>query len=111
MRRILVDQARRRAAKVHGGDRKRRELHESMIATTNDSTDLVALSAALDRLQEEDPDKATLVKLRYFTGLTIPQAAQAMGISRATAERHWTYSRLRLYQWIHGLEGNPGGPA
>ena len=60
------------------------------------------LSEALDRLAREDADKATLVKLRYFTGLTIPQAAQAMGISHATAERYWTYSRLRLYQWMTG---------
>ena len=102
MRRILVEQARRKAAAVRGGDRKRVELDESAIAITDDSTDLVALSEALDRLAREDADKATLVKLRYFTGLTIPQAAQAMGISHATAERYWTYSRLRLYQWMTG---------
>ena len=104
MRRILVEQARRRAASVHGGDLRRVELNDSTIATSDDSTDLIALSDALDRLHEEDPDKATLVQLRYFTGLTIPQAAEAMGISHSTAERYWAYSRLRLYRWIHGPE-------
>jgi RNA polymerase sigma factor (TIGR02999 family) len=100
MRRILVEQARRRSAAIRGGDRKRVELHESAIVLDDDSTDLVALSDALDRLQREDADKALLVKLRYFTGLTIAQAASAMEISHATAERYWTYSRLRLFQWM-----------
>ena len=57
---------------------------------------------ALERLEREDPTKASLVKLRYFVGLTIPQAADALQISRATAERYWAYSRARLYQWIAG---------
>ncbi len=100
MRRIMVEQARRKAAMKHGGDLKRLELRESFIEISEDSVDVVALSEALDRLQQEAPDKATLVKLRYFTGLTLPQAADALGVSRATAARWWEYSRLRLFQWI-----------
>ena len=100
MRRILVEQARRKAAAVHGGGREREDLHDSMIAVRDDNTDILSLSDALDRLEMEDPVKAQLVKLRYFVGLTIPQAADALGISHATAERYWTYSRARLYQWL-----------
>ncbi len=100
MRRILVDQARRKAAAIHGGGREREDLHDSMIAVRDDDTDIVSLSEMIERLEMEDPVKAQLVKLRYFVGLTIPQAARALGISHATAERYWTYSRARLYQWL-----------
>ena len=102
MRRILVEQARRKASVRGGGGRKRHEFHDSAIAVEDDSIDLIALSEALDRLTAEAPRKSELVKLRYFTGLTISEAAAVMGISRATAERYWTYSRLRLYQWMSG---------
>ena len=100
MRRILVDQARRKAAPVHGGGREHEALRESIISVRGDDTDLISLSDALERLEREDSVKAQLVKLRYFVGLTIPQAAEALGISHATAERYWTYSRARLYQWL-----------
>ena len=70
------------------------------VAGGDAGVDLVALRSAIDRLHAEAPDKATLVKLRYFTGLTIPQAADVLGVSLATAERWWAYSRLRLFQWI-----------
>ena len=102
MRRILVEQARRKAAPKHGGEQRHVELRESFIALDDDSTDLVALSKALDRLHDEDPRKATLVKLRYFTGLTVLQAAEALGVSHTTAERWWAYSRVRLFRWIQG---------
>lgn len=100
MRRILVEQARRKAAAVHGRGREREDLHDSIIAVCDVDTDLISLSEVLERLEREDPVKAQLVKLRYFVGLTIPQAADALGISHATAERYWTYSRARLYQWL-----------
>jgi len=102
MRRILVEQARRKTSVRGGGGRKRHELHDSAIAVEDDSIDLIALSEALDRLTAEAPRKSELVKLRYFTGLTIAEAAAAMGISHATAERYWAYSRLKLYQWMDG---------
>jgi RNA polymerase sigma factor (TIGR02999 family) len=106
MRRILIEQARKKATVRHGGGRGREDLEQATIAVHEDVTDLQALNEALDRLDREDPAKATLVKLRYFTGLTIPQAADALGISHATAERHWAYSRARLYQWMTG-SGRP----
>lgn len=101
MRRILVEQARHKAAKKHGGGLNRIELRESSIGTRDEPLDLIALSDALDRLHAESPDKATLVKLRFFTGLTIKQAAESLNISPSTADRWWTYSRLQIYQWMH----------
>ncbi len=109
MRRILVEQARRKKAIIHGGGRQRVDLHESAIVLADESVDILALSAALDRLAAEEPDKATLVKLRHFAGLTIEQAAEALGISHATAERWWTYARLRLFQWLQ-QEAEAGTP-
>ena len=100
MRRILVEQARRKASLKHGGGRKRVELDEAFLASDDASSDVMAISDALERLHQEDPRKAELVKLRYFAGLTIAEAAEAMNISHATAERYWAYSRLRLFQWI-----------
>ncbi len=106
MRRILIDHARRKKAARHGGGRERVELHDSFLGSENDDVDLEALSAALDRLHSEDAQKATLVKLRYFVGMTIPQTAEALGVSHATVERWWTYSRLRLFQWIRNSPGD-----
>ncbi|MCH8880790.1 MAG: sigma-70 family RNA polymerase sigma factor [Planctomycetes bacterium] len=106
MRRILIDHARRKKAARHGGERERVELHDSFLGSEEDNVDLEALSIALDRLHSEDPQKATLVKLRYFVGMTIPQTAEALGVSHATVERWWTYSRLRLFQWIRSSAGD-----
>ena len=107
MRRILIDHARRKKAARHGGERERVELRDSFLGfEDDDDVDLDALSTALDRLHSEDPQKATLVKLRYFVGMTIPQTAEALGVSHATVERWWTYSRLRLFQWIRSSAGN-----
>ncbi len=101
MRRILVEQARRRARLKHGGGRQREELAQAEeVATPEPSTDLIALDEALAKLAHEDPQKADLVKLRHFTGLTIEQAAEVLGISRATADRHWAYARAWLYHEI-----------
>jgi RNA polymerase sigma factor (TIGR02999 family) len=103
MRRILVEQARWRASARHGGGHRRVELDDALTAApaADDSrVDVLALNRALERLQQEDPRKAELVMLRYFAGLTIADAAQAMNISHATAERYWAYSRLRLFQWM-----------
>ena len=100
MRRILVERARRKAADKHGGGRQRVGLTGAEVAVDDDARQVLAVSDALERLAQEDPRKADLVKLRYFAGLTIAEAAEAMGISHATAERDWTYSRLRLYEWL-----------
>jgi RNA polymerase sigma factor (TIGR02999 family) len=104
MRRILVDQARRRDAIKRGGNRHRIELDGMEVAaeieTADSSVDLVALDEAIAALAEEDERKATLVKLRYFTGLTLDQTAAALDISPATADRDWAYSKAFLYAQI-----------
>ena len=98
MRRILVENARRKSRIKHGGDLQRIEMVESgaMILDNRLADDLIALDEALERLNQKERLKADLVKLRYFAGLTIPQAAAALGISHATAERYWVYARCWL---------------
>jgi RNA polymerase sigma factor (TIGR02999 family) len=100
MRRILVDNARRKRAAKHGGGHRRRDLDEVEIAAGAPAEDLMALDEALTRLAAEDPAKAELVKLRYFAGLSIEEAALALGISPATAKRRWAYARAWLFRII-----------
>jgi RNA polymerase sigma factor (TIGR02999 family) len=102
MRRILVDSARRRQSLKRGGDRVRHELNEFNIAAPESSEELLALDEALNQLAENDKLAAELVKLRYFAGLTMQQAAESLGIPLRTAERLWTYGRTWLYRAIHG---------
>lgn len=97
MRRILVEKARRKARVKHGGQIDRVEFQDNDAVDESSNENLLALDDALDRLAAEDAQKAELVKLRYFAGLTLEQAAEALGISRATASRYWTYSRAWLY--------------
>ena len=97
MRRILVENARRKRRIKHGGDLNRVDLDDVELATEEPCEDLVALDEALRKLEAEDPRKAELVKLRFFAGLTMPEIALAMKISLATAERDWTYARTWLY--------------
>ena len=96
MRRILIEKARRKRRAKHGGGRQRVALDEALPAAMP-RDDLVALDEALTRFAQREPAKAELVKLRFFAGLTLPQAAQVLGISPATAQRHWTYARTWLY--------------
>ena len=100
MRRILVERARRKGREKHGGGRKQVELADSDLVSEPQSDRLVAVSEALDRLAEEDPTKADLVKLRYFAGLSVEQAGEVLGVSRATADRWWTYAKAWLYHEI-----------
>lgn len=97
MRRILIDRARRRNRERHGGGLCRVDLDSVDLAATTDDSTLLCLDEALSRLAEESFQKAELVKLRYFAGLTIADAARALGISEATAKRHWAYARAWLY--------------
>ena len=97
MRRILIDRAREKQSLRRGGNRHRQNLSDIEPAIQVPSDDLLALDEALHRLQAIDERKAELVKLRYFSGLTIPQAAEVLGISVATADRDWSYARV----WIH----------
>jgi RNA polymerase sigma factor (TIGR02999 family) len=98
MRQILIDQARRKAAARHGGDRQRVELTDSKIIGGAPDDQLLAVNEALDRLVAHAPAKAQLVKLRYFVGLTLTDAAEALDISEPTAKRYWTYARAWLYR-------------
>lgn len=100
MRRILVENARRKKSSKHGGDRRRIDLDGLDLAGQETSGDLLALDEALTKLSETDPGAAELVKLRYFAGLTIEQAARLQGISRRTAVDHWAYARAWLRRQI-----------
>ena len=97
MRRILIDQARRKKSRRHGGGMTRKPLECNEIAVPEPAVDLLAVNEALTRFETIDKPKADLVKLRYFAGLTIPEAAEALGISTTTADRHWAYARA----WLH----------
>jgi RNA polymerase sigma factor (TIGR02999 family) len=97
MRRILVENARRKHGPKYGGGIQRIDVDLNLVAAPVRSSDLLALNDALTRLAEESPVRAELVKLRFFAGLTIPDAAEILGISLATAERYWTYARTWLY--------------
>ena len=97
MRRILVENARRKKGPRHGGSLQRIDADLNLVAADVRSVDLLALDDALTRLAEESPVRAELVKLRFFAGLTVPEAAKVLGISLATAERYWTFARTWLY--------------
>jgi RNA polymerase sigma factor (TIGR02999 family) len=97
MRRILIDQARHKRSQRQGGGLKRQPLEQVEIADPEPSLDILAVNEALERFEKVDALKAKLVKLRYFTGLTIPQAADTLGISTTTADRYWAYARA----WLH----------
>lgn len=105
MRRILIDRARRQHSQKRGGDLLRVELDAgALLAAPDDRSDeeLLALDQALQQFEREDPARARLVKLRYFAGLSIREAADALGISVATAKRQWVYARSWLYGKLHG---------
>lgn len=100
MRRILVEQARRRKAAKRGGGVGREELHESEIAAPRPADELLDVDEVLDRLAEVDPVAASLVKLRFFAGLNMGEAAAALGISVRSAQDVWAYARAWLHQKI-----------
>jgi len=111
MRRILIDNARRKKRLKYGGGQRRVDLDEAVLPKDNDTSldELIALDEALEKLAKEDPVKAELVKLRYFAGLTVEQAAEILEISRATAVRYWAYARACLFHEIKkGDIGNSG---
>jgi len=97
MRRILVEQARRKRRVKHGGEHHRVEMDDERLVCSVPSDELLAIDEALGRLGQEEPEKAQLVKLRFFAGMSIEEAAEVLGISRATASRNWTYARA----WLH----------
>jgi RNA polymerase sigma factor (TIGR02999 family) len=97
MRRILVDNARRKASLKRGGDLDRMNLPEIAQSREDKQIDLLALDEALTGLEQKHPENAQIIKLRFFAGLSLEDAAQAIGISRATAQRKWAYARAWLY--------------
>jgi len=102
MRRILIDKARRRRRRKHGGDRRRVPLDGLVLPVDDRADDLLALDEALSQLAEQEPIKAELVKLRYFAGLSLEEAAACLGISPATAKRYWAVARALLYAALSG---------
>jgi RNA polymerase sigma factor (TIGR02999 family) len=96
MRRILIDSARRKKRVRHGGGRKRVDIEDHDVAAERPPEVLLAIDEALDKLAAEDPEAAQVVKLRFYAGLSIEDAADALGISRAGAYRQWTYARAWL---------------
>ena len=100
MRHILIDSARRKRALRHGGGQARVDVESIEIAAQADDGELLAVHEVLDKLAAESPQKAELVKLRYFVGMTFEEAAETLGISVATAKRHWAYARAWLYEEI-----------
>ena len=100
MRHILIDSARRKRAARHGGGQTRVELEAVEIPSLADDDELLAVHDGLDKLAVEDPQRAELTKLRYFVGMTFEEAAEVLGISVATAKRHWAYARAFLYEEI-----------
>ena len=109
MRRILVENARRKRRLKRGGDRRRVGLRDIDLAVEAPSDDLIALDEALEKLAKKDKVKADLVKLRFFAGLTNEQAAEVLGISLNTADRYWTYARSWLHLEILGDAEAPQG--
>lgn len=106
MRRILIDKARRKQAQRHGGGQQRLDVDEIEIAAPAKEQELLAMDEALEKFAALDKQKAELVKLRYFVGLTLEESAQILGISTPTAKRWWAYSRAWLYQHIQGDGAN-----
>jgi RNA polymerase sigma factor (TIGR02999 family) len=107
MRRILIERARRKRRIRHGGDRQRIDLDSLELVDEGTSESLLALDEALERLAGEERVAAEVVKLRYFAGLTTEQAAEALGISVRTADRHWVYAKAWLYQRL--IQPDEGG--
>jgi RNA polymerase sigma factor (TIGR02999 family) len=101
MRRILIDRARKRKAVRHGGAQQRCDIEQIDIVAPAQDDELLAVHETLDRFAAQDPQRAELVKLRYFAGMGLAEAGKVLGISEATAVRWWTYSKTWLYHAIH----------
>lgn len=98
MRRILVDNARRKQSQKHGGGMERLDLEHLNVALVEDDATVLAVSEALDRLADEDAQCAELIQLRFFAGLSNVEAANMLGMAERTAKRVWAYGRARLYE-------------
>jgi len=108
MRRILIENARRKNAVRHGGNLERVNIDSLDLASAMDNEEVLALDEALERFSIEHPEKAQLVRLRFFTGMTLGDAGKILGISEPTAKRHWAFSRAWLYREITRLRNSNG---
>lgn len=102
MRRILVENARRKASAKRGGECERIDLPDLAVPADHDRLNLLDLDEALKRLEEQHPEKARVVKLRFFAGCTLDESAEILGVSRATAQRTWAYARAWLFGQLNG---------
>jgi RNA polymerase sigma factor (TIGR02999 family) len=109
MRRILVERARRKRRQKRGGALRRVELDPAQISYLSPAEDLLGLNDALDCLAAEDPQAAQFVKLRYFAGLSVEDAAELVGLSRSAACEHWAYARAWLHRCLRAAGDQPGG--
>jgi RNA polymerase sigma factor (TIGR02999 family) len=100
MRRILLDNAKRKLRVRHGGGQQRVNLDDCATAADSEADHILAVGEALEKFAEIDPQRAEVVKLRYFVGLSFAEAAEVMGISEPTAKRYWSYARAWLYEEI-----------
>jgi RNA polymerase sigma factor (TIGR02999 family) len=105
MRRILVEHARRKGRRKRGGEHRRLDLQSAELTVQGPNIDVLAVDEAVTQLASKHPEKAQLVKLRYFAGLTLPEAATALGISTPTAERYWRYARAWLVRQLRRENG------
>jgi RNA polymerase sigma factor (TIGR02999 family) len=102
MRRILIENARHKQRHRHGGNHQKADLTPDELAIEPPTDDIIALDEALTELAETDPNKAEVVKLRYFAGLTLEQTAEVLNVSPATAKRYWVYAKAWLFRRIQG---------
>jgi RNA polymerase sigma factor (TIGR02999 family) len=109
MRRILIENARRKRRQKRGGGLRRVGLDPDRLGSASPAEDLLDLNDALDGLAAEDPQAAEFVKLRYFTGLSVEEAAEMVGLSRSAACEHWAYARAWLHRRLKGVEGPADG--
>src|SRR5437762_3595441 len=102
MRRILIENVRRKSRLKRGGQQERVDLDQVQLATDSDPAMVLSIDQALEKLAKAHPQKAELVKLRYFVGLSLPEAARALNLSETTAKRHWAFARAWLYGELAG---------
>jgi RNA polymerase sigma factor (TIGR02999 family) len=100
MRRILIDNARRKARLKHGGGQARVNIEDVQLAEKAPDDDVLLINEALERLEKEDPEKARIVVMKFFGGLTNQEVAESMGISERSVDRQWACAKARLFRWI-----------
>jgi RNA polymerase sigma factor (TIGR02999 family) len=105
MRRILIDNARRKSALKHGGGQERVTIEDLEITAATLDEHILMIDEALQRLEAEDPEKARIVMLKFFGGLTNEEVAENLGISLSTVKRQWILARIKLFRWIHEQNG------